>query len=82
MPHTYILFSVTHNKTYVGCTEDVPKRLAQHNQGRVTATHSGRPWIIVMTEDHPTMLEARRRERYLKSSAGRRWLKKTLGVLQ
>jgi len=81
MAFTYILYSPRHDKTYVGCSEDWAARLNEHNAGKVKATTSGRPWTIILTEEHAAMLDARRRERYLKSSAGRRWMKKTIGHL-
>ncbi|HMO50567.1 MAG TPA: GIY-YIG nuclease family protein [Kiritimatiellia bacterium] len=81
MAFTYIIYSQSHNKTYVGCAEDWRARLNKHNAGKVKATSSGLPWSLVLTEEHSSMLDARRRERYLKSSAGRRWMKKTMGDL-
>jgi len=81
MAFVYILYSETRRKTYVGCTENWPARLNTHNAGRVTATRSGIPWQCVHLEELDTFLVARRRESYLKTSAGRHWLKKTLGDL-
>jgi len=81
MAFTYILYSPSHNKTYVGCNNNWTSRLEEHNAGKVKATLASRPWIVVLVEEHETMMDARRRERYLKSSAGRRWMKKELGDL-
>ena len=81
MAFVYILYSASRRHTYVGCSENWSDRLATHNSGRVTATRSGIPWRLVHLEEVDTLLLARRRESYLKTSAGRRWMKKTLGSL-
>jgi predicted GIY-YIG superfamily endonuclease len=78
MAHVYILFSALRKRTYVGCSENWQARLETHNAGRVTATRSGVPWRMVHLEEAESMLLARRRESYLKSSAGRRWTKRIL----
>ena len=81
MAFVYILYSPSRQCTYAGCSEIWQERLATHNAGRVAATRSGVPWRLVHLEDADNMLLARRRESYLKTSAGRRWLKHALGEL-
>ena len=71
----YILFSELFKKTYVGFSEDTAKRLAKHNNGEVTSTRKFRPWKIVFEEECNDYLEARKREKYYKSGAGRRKIK-------
>jgi putative endonuclease len=65
-----ILWSPAAHRFYIGVSEDVPKRLAQHNQGlsRWTARH--RPWVLVRTEPFPNYRQARRRELELKRQKG------------
>jgi putative endonuclease len=70
----YVLWSDKLGKRYVGCTEDVGKRLKEHNAGRTPFTRRGVPWIVVHSEQIETVAEARKRERFLKSGAGRKWL--------
>ena len=81
MAFVYILFSESRQRTYVGCSNDWGERLKTHNAGRVAATRPGIPWRLVHLEEMETLLLARRRESYLKTSAGRRWMNKTLGDL-
>ena len=81
MAFVYVIFSFLRQRTYVGCSENWQARLEMHNSGRVTATRSGFPWRLVHLEEVDNFLLARRREAYLKTSAGRRWLKTTLGKL-
>ncbi|MEK7449694.1 MAG: GIY-YIG nuclease family protein [Planctomycetota bacterium] len=73
----YILVNVA-GRHYVGMSEDVRRRLREHNCGEVKATKSGRPWQIVHIEAVGVCIEARKRERYWKSGAGRRKIKSIL----
>ena len=82
MAFVYVIYSSSRQRTYVGCSDDWQTRLETHNAGRVTTTRSGIPWRLVHLEEADSFLMARRREAYLKSSAGRRWLAKTLGKLE
>ena len=72
---TYILISEKDNRTYTGYTSNLEKRLEYHNRGRVKATKNRRPLRVLYKEEFATKEEAKKRERYLKSSAGRRFLK-------
>jgi len=76
--YTYILRSKIANKTYVGYTDKLKNRLRKHNSGRSSFTRRYKPWEIIYSEKHKTREEAIRREKYLKSAAGRRWIKKFL----
>ena len=78
----YILLSLNYQKTYIGITSDPGKRLVQHNNGCNNYTRRYRPWKIIYTEKHISELEARKREKYLKSSAGRKFIKKLLDKIQ
>ena len=59
---------------------DVKQRLITHNLGRVKSTKSFVKWELVHVENFNTREEARIREKYLKSAAGRRWRKNNLGL--
>jgi putative endonuclease len=48
---TYILWSESLQKYYVGCTNNIDDRLARHNSGYQKFTSKGTPWIIVCTFD-------------------------------
>ncbi len=73
----YILWSEM-KRTYTGCAQDEIIRLKRHNDGRVTATKNHRPWEIIYVENAGDYETARRREKYYKSSAGRRRIKQIL----
>jgi len=67
----YILQSLTTNKFYIGHTEDIQRRLLEHNTGKSTSTKSGVQWKIVYTEQYESRSEAMQRERKLKSLKSR-----------
>ncbi len=75
MFYTYVLKSQVAMKYYTGYTGNLKSRLSDHNKGRSLYSRRYRPWILVYSENFETELEAQNRERYFKSSAGRRWLK-------
>jgi putative endonuclease len=76
--YVYVLKSQKDKKTYVGFTRDVLKRLDRHNSGKVESTRHRRPFDLVYTEEFSSENEARKRERYLKTWAGRIWLHQNL----
>ncbi len=76
MYFVYILMSDQDKRTYVGFSDNVERRLTQHNAGQVTATKHRRPLKIFHLEEFPTMKEAKARELWWKSGSGRSELKK------
>jgi len=82
MWYLYILKSEKDGIHYVGISKDVSKRLREHNAGRNRFTKGHIPWKVIYTEEYKNSLEARRREKYFKSGAGRRFVKEKIeGVL-
>ncbi len=76
----YIIYSVDFKRYYVGLSSNVSQRLETHNLGVVKSTKAFCPWKIIHTEIFETRIEARKREKYFKSAAGRRWRKNNLGM--
>lgn len=74
----YVLQSRKYNEIYIGCTKDLKKRLVQHNEGLNESTKRYVPWEIIYYESCRDTLDAQRREKYLKTSQGRRLLKRRL----
>ncbi|MEX0660940.1 MAG: GIY-YIG nuclease family protein [Balneolaceae bacterium] len=71
--------SEKYDKIYIGCTSNLAKRFKSHNElGTKGWTVNFRPWKIVHTEGFATRSEASKREKQLKSAAGRRWIWKEL----
>ena len=76
----YVLQSKSTGSLYIGSSAAPDQRLASHNAGRVRSTKSARPWIRVHLEDFEDRQTAEKRERYLKSGYGRRWLLRHLNL--
>lgn len=57
-------------------TSDIERRIKEHNAGKHAYTKRYKPWEILYQEQYPTLAEAHERELYLKSTSGRRLLKK------
>ena len=69
-------------KFYVGQTDDLDARVAQHNDPthnvhKYTTKHAG-PWQLVYSEEHPTRAEAMQRERFNKSRKSAAWIRQYL----
>ncbi len=72
---TYILKSLKNGKRYVGSSSKLAiERLAEHNSGTNSFTRQNKPWVLIHQEIFTTKSEALRRERFLKSGQGRKWL--------
>ena len=71
----YILKSKNHNKTYIGYTNNLERRLKEHNSGKSIFTSKFVPWKIIYKEEFDQDIEARKKEKYYKPSAGRRKIK-------
>jgi len=75
MYHVYILLNEAKTRTYTGAADDVNKRPALHNAGRVKASRPYRPYKIIYTDEFETLKEARQKEKFYKSTTGRRRIK-------
>ncbi|MCH7812022.1 MAG: GIY-YIG nuclease family protein [Chloroflexi bacterium] len=74
MPYVYLLKSVTTDRFYIGCTNDMDRRLGEHNSGKSASTKPYRPWELVHSEYFENLAQARQRERYLKAQKSRKIL--------
>ena len=76
MYYLYILLGIKSPRSYTGVSDDVTRRLSEHNSGKVISSRPYRPYRLIHTEAFETLSEARKRERYYKTFSGRRQLKK------
>lgn len=60
---------------YTGCTKDLRNRLRLHNDGQVSSTKERRPLTLVYYEYCVDEKDAFKREKYLKTTYGKRYLK-------
>ena len=83
---TYVLLSEKDLKLYTGYTGDLEKRVAEHNAGKNTSTAHRIPLKLIFCEYYLFEEDARNREKYLKTSAGKKaiglMLKSTLNSLR
>jgi len=78
MFYIYVLKSKDYNELYIGYTNNLKKRLEEHNQGLSKSTVRYMPWKLIYYEACLNKNDAQRREKYLKTSQGRRLLKRRL----
>ena len=78
MFYVYVLISDADGQLYTGSTTDLKRRLSEHNAGRVRSTAKRRPLNLLYYEACLHESDARRREKYLKTGMGKRYLKKRL----
>ncbi len=65
-------------KFYKGFTNDLARRFSEHVSGQTKTTRKMPGLKIVYTEEYETLTEARAREVYFKTAAGRKFLKNKL----
>ena len=78
MFYVYLLRSEADSGLYIGYTNNLRIRLKQHGAGKSFATAHRSPWTLIYYEVYIEQADALGRERYLKSGAGRRFLKAQL----
>jgi len=79
MYYIYVLKSLKTNRRYTGFTESDPRyRLKGHNSGSSQYTRNNRPFVLVYSESFNEEERARKRERFLKTGQGRRFLDKVI----
>lgn len=78
MFYVYVIESKGEGELYIGYTSDLKRRLEEHNRGESQYTKHKRPWKLIYYESCLNQQDAKRREKYFKTSQGRRLLKRRL----
>jgi putative endonuclease len=78
MHYVYVLRSLKDGQLYTGYSSDLKKRLNEHNKGYVEATKNRKPFELIYYEACTSKYDAYRREKYLKTNYGRRYIKSRL----
>ncbi|MFA5841174.1 MAG: GIY-YIG nuclease family protein [Candidatus Paceibacterota bacterium] len=76
--YVYILESKQDGELYIGCTNDLKKRIKEHNNGLVFSTKIKKPYRIIHYEAFLNKKDAFLREKWLKTGWGRNQIKKNL----
>jgi len=66
MSYVYVIKSLFDNKLYIGCTDDLRRRIAEHNSGKSKATRERGPFVLVCYEAFRSKSDARKRELSIK----------------
>ena len=76
----YFVYVILQNNgnLYIGYSKDLKKRIRDHKGGKVRTTRNNRPLKLILYECYLLEDDAKRREKYLKSSDGKRDLKRQL----
>ena len=78
MYYVYILQSESDKEFYIGRTGDLKRRYSEHQTGRVQSTKYRLPMKLLCYEAYNTKEESARREEFLKSSDGKKDIKKRI----
>ena len=70
MHRMYVLKSEKTGKYYIGCTNDLKKRIVQHNKGETESTKRDMPWKIVCYKNFNDQKQAYECEKLVKSYKG------------
>lgn len=76
--YVYILQGEKSTSLYIGYTNNLKRRIKEHNLGLNFSTQLERPWKIIFYEAYLNEEDAKRREKYLKTNQGSRLLKRML----
>ena len=80
MFYIYILL-LSNKQLYTGFTDDLKRRIGEHKLGRVKFTSQRLPVKLIHYEAYVLKKDAQRREKYLKTTEGKRFLKQQLKEL-
>lgn len=72
--HLYIIKSQINDKYYIGVSNNVAKRLKQHNTQKEKSTKSGALWTLVYIEKYDSRGKAMIRERFIKKQKSHKWI--------
>ncbi|PIS05002.1 MAG: hypothetical protein COT81_03510 [Candidatus Buchananbacteria bacterium CG10_big_fil_rev_8_21_14_0_10_42_9] len=75
MHYVYLIKSKKSEWRYVGYTVNLKQRFKQHQSGLSKATKPYRPFDLIFYDGFQNKIDAKRREKYLKTNQGKRALK-------
>jgi putative endonuclease len=77
----YIIYNKSSDKVYIGQTNDIERRLAEHNLGETnyTSKYSG-DWELVYKEEFSDRMSAIKREKFLKKQKNKSFYKKLYSI--
>ena len=76
--YVYVLLSLKDYKFYTGYTTNLRTRIRDHNLGKNESTKNRRTLKLIYFEGYLDKNDARKREVFLKSGSGKKYIKKQL----
>ncbi len=73
--YTYIIESITNKRWYIGHTNDIDRRLSEHNSGQNKSTKGKGPWKLIFLRSFDNNLDANRFELRLKRFRNKKFIK-------
>ena len=70
----YILLSEKDKQRYVGFTDNIERRLLEHDSSKVKSTKNRGPLKLIYSEEFENKSDAMKREKYFKTHPGRNFL--------
>jgi len=71
----YILFSERDKQLYTGYTSNIEQRILNHNSGGTISTRNRTPLKLIFCEFYLFEQDARKREKYFKTTMGKKAIK-------
>ena len=79
--YIYIIYNEECDKFYIGQTNDLQRRIAQHKEGISNFTSKyGRDWRLIYKEEFENRSDAMNREKFLKKQKSKDFYKKLAGL--
>ncbi|MDO8577301.1 MAG: GIY-YIG nuclease family protein [Candidatus Wildermuthbacteria bacterium] len=76
--HYVYLLQLNNGEIYTGSTQDLKRRIVEHTEGEVASTKHKRPLKVILYEAYLLKSDAQRREKYLKTTEGKRFLRQQI----
>jgi len=80
MFYVYILKSIKTGRYYIGSTNNIERRLEEHNSGKTKSLRGYLPFELVYKEFYNDRVSAVRRERYIKAQKSRVFIENLMNV--
>ena len=80
MFYTYIIYSGSLDRYYVGSCESLEKRLHDHQVGHSNYTKQGKPWILKWSKSFDSRQQAVAEERRIKAKKSRKYIEFLIGT--
>jgi len=78
MYYTYVYYSLSDKRFYIGYTNNIERRMCEHRKGKVVSTSKRNDLKLVFYEAYFSEEDAKRRERYFKTTKGKKVLRQML----